>query len=37
MKEDDRTRGDRGTEGGTVPVKLLPPPGLLPYYLDSNT
>ena len=37
MKEDDRTRGDRGPEGSTVPVKPLPPPGLLPYYLDVPT
>jgi hypothetical protein len=34
MKEDDRTRGDRGAEGSTVPFKPLPPPGLEPYYLD---
>jgi hypothetical protein len=37
MKEDDRTRGDRGPEGCTVPFKPLPPPGLLPYYLDVPT
>jgi Beta-lactamase len=37
MKEDDRTRGGRGTEEGTVLFKPLPPPGLLPYYLDVPT
>jgi CubicO group peptidase (beta-lactamase class C family) len=34
MKENDLTRGDRGTEGSTVPFRPLPPPGLEPYYLD---
>jgi beta-lactamase family protein len=38
MKEDDRTHGDRGTEGSTVLFKPLPPPGLdEPYYLDVGT
>ena len=37
MKEDHRTRGDRGTEGSTVLFKPLPPPGLQPYYLDVAT
>jgi hypothetical protein len=37
MKEDDRTRGDRGTEGSTVLFEPRPPPGLLPYYLDVGT